>query len=178
MIAAKSDFYVSDGKEILCFNKNTKTVKSIYSKTNSPNTKIQLPSIILCWTQKINFWAAYRQYIGYYDGEKPVLVKLTNDPSLENVGYFRPAIMDKMDNIWVGFKGIGLYQYNTKNGEIKSWTEFDGWVTSHTHCLVDDENGNIWTAFLTKFLISIQNKVVLSIFQFHIQIIILVTQIP
>jgi ligand-binding sensor domain-containing protein len=151
MIAAKSDFYVSDGKEILCFNKNTKTVKSIYSKTNSPNTKNPITINYLMLNSKDQlFWAAYRQYIGYYDGEKPVLVKLTNDPSLENVGYFRPAIMDKMDNIWVGFKGIGLYQYNTKNGEIKSWTEFDGWVTSHTHCLVDDENGNIWTAFFNK----------------------------
>lgn len=151
VLFSNTEIYLSDGQEIVSLHKIKKTTKWIYTKKDGPRGEPPLSiNYLMLNSENKLFWAAYREYICYYDGKKPVLIKLDNDPTLKNVGYFRPVIMDKRDNIWVGFKGIGLYRYNTKSGETKNWTEFDGWATSHAHCLADDEKGNIWTAFFNK----------------------------
>lgn len=151
MIAGKTEIYVSDGTDILAINKKTARVSRIYSRADGP--KDGIPVIIhylMLDTQDNLYWAANKLYIGHFKENKPIVIKVIEDPSLVNVGIFRPVIMDKNDNIWIGFKGIGIYRYNTKNGTMKNWTEFDGWATSHTHCLVENPDGNIWTAYFNK----------------------------
>ena len=144
--------YLTDGSDILQYNEKNRHCLKIFERkkqTLVDETALEILDLYAD-SKKSLYWVCFRNYIGKYQNKKTQLIRLTNPKISKNVGYFSASSMDGQDRLWVGFKGVGLYCYDTKNGNIKSWTEFDGWINNHVHKIVNDREGNVWTMYYNK----------------------------
>lgn len=152
IVRLDSLFYVSDGSDILQYNTITRQCQVIYNrKTQGPEDDTSMEIVDMYVDSHKNlYWVCYRNYIGSYQNNKVNFIQLNKRAISKNVGYFCASAMDKQDRIWVGFKGVGFYSYDTNTGEVKWWTEFDGWINNHVHKIINDREGNIWTMYYNK----------------------------
>ncbi|MBK8701809.1 MAG: histidine kinase [Saprospiraceae bacterium] len=151
MIVMDSSIYVTNYSEILKYNYISKQASWIYRTTDGPRDEAPISIAHMMVDNQHNlYWVAFRKYVGFYKNGKPGLVSLTNDKQNKNLGYFSAAKIDKYNNLWIGFKGVGLICVNTTTLKIKKWTEFDGWINNHVHKIMDDQYGNIWTMYFNK----------------------------
>lgn len=144
--------YLSDGADILRYNPIYQQCIKIYSRSkDGPKDDPSLEIIDLYTDSKKNlYWVGFRNYMGMYRNGQVRLIRLTGKEVSKNVGYFSASTMDNEDRLWIGFKGVGLYCFNTRNEKVKSWTEFDGWSNNHVHKILSDHKGNIWTMYFNK----------------------------
>lgn len=152
MLVVDSNIYLTNGSDILQYNPNTQKCHMVFNREiqkRKDDTSLEIMEMFADNKKRL-YWVCFRNYIGTYQNGKADLIRLTKENANKNVGYYSASTMDPQNRLWIGFKGVGLFCYNTQTQQIKSWTEFDGWINNHVHKIIDDRDGNIWTMYFNK----------------------------
>lgn len=167
IMAADSLLYLTDGNRMMQWNPKTGKTGWIQNR-KVPDTGTKFGFGHLMWKPGHQlYWTLSGNYIFTASTDleaKPI--QLVKDTKLEAGGYFHSADMDNEGNVWVNNKGVGLYRYAPKTGEIRYWNELDGLADNHIHGLRADNNGIIWTLYFNQ--VSVFNPAKNSFINFSI----------
>lgn len=151
-IEGDSVLYCTDGNQLLVYNLKTKTGNFVQYGSSQTSIRPKNEVAHLLWKPRHKlFWTFSGDYIAHFDDlYNTQLINIIKDKNFEAGGYIHSADMDADGMVWVSNKGVGLYKYNPYTKEIKYWTELDGLVDNHLHCIKADDNGNIWMLYFNR----------------------------
>lgn len=90
-------------------------------------------------------WIASVRGLRYYDKKTNRFMKLPHE-LLSNV-FIYTLYVDSKNNVWIGTRTQGLFRYNKKTGEIKSWIskeDGDGLADNFITSVFEDTKHQIW----------------------------------
>ncbi len=159
--------YFNNGKEILYWNylldrKELVTFPEAFFAANARNyIASTMPG------QSNRLWFILPgSYIGYLNSErKPERINIAPNTDVSN-GTIVNLEQDSKGNIWILYKGIGLYCYYPATGETKKWDETDGLAGNRIHKIIVDKDDRVWCMLYNK--VSVYSPVSNNFFNFKI----------
>lgn len=155
LIETDSVYYFTDAIRLLKWNKITRSGNWIPVKNISEGNIGTLEIKGLLWKpNQPLFWAFNKDFIGSLQRNgQTSLIRLARDTAGETKGYFHASDIDNEGNIWINNKGVGLYRYQPRTGQLQHWAEFDGLPDNHFHSIKADDNGNVWMLYFNKAVV-------------------------
>jgi ligand-binding sensor domain-containing protein len=167
VVDADSVLYYSNGTQLLYWNHITGQSKLI-TYDNAVGKKKADANFISALTLTTNhqLWMV---------ASATGVARLTSDKKLEQYeiikdktkekGTILSIDQDKMGNVWVLNKGVGIYSLNPKTNAVKFWDETDGLAGNRMHRLVTDTAGRLWSMLYNKASVFIPGAIKFSNFK-------------
>ncbi len=155
-IIEDSVIYFNDGQKLLYWNYvNGRTeLINLIPAPKEARTKTILAGLTY-HTGARPFVVIPENKIAYVDTRnKLVPITIIKDEKTET-GTVKSIVTDAEGKVWIDNLGIGLYCFNPKTAEIKSWDESDGLASNRTRKIDIDNEGRIWCIFYNKISVFI-----------------------
>jgi streptogramin lyase len=148
--------YLTDGKELYVWKKETNTIHKPYVTGTAPMQKPEIKLFAPGYNGAPIYAAFGLSAIGMLQPDTIKTVNLINNTLEINTGFINDIKADTEGNVWVCYTNLGLMRYRPETKQLKRWDDTNGLPLNYIATIAIDQNSNIWTMHRRYFSVLIK----------------------